>query len=92
MILNFKNILIYLLILPLIGILNLLVIPAWNRTLLKQITLIFSCLIFIISLLLWIWFNKSLGNFQFVNKIFWVPNLNLNLVVGIDGISLFFFY
>nr|QYC61832.1 NADH dehydrogenase subunit 4 [Paralia sulcata] len=91
MILNPKNILICLLILPLIGILSLLVIPAWNKTLLKQITLIFSCLIFIISLLLWVWFNKSLGNFQFVNKVFWVPNLNLNLVVGIDGISLFFF-
>jgi len=91
MIFNTENIIIYLLILPLIGILSLLITPSWNRVLLKQITLSFSCLIFLLSLFLWIWFNKSLGNFQFVNKIFWVPNLNLNLVIGIDGISLFFF-
>lgn len=90
MIFNFKNIILFLLILPLIGILNLLIIPSWNKILLKQITLVYSCFIFLLSLLLWIWFDKSLGSFQFVNKIFWVPNLNFNLVVGIDGISLFF--
>jgi proton-translocating NADH-quinone oxidoreductase chain M len=40
-------------------------------------------------LLLWVWFDKSTAKFQFVDQIFWVPSLNLNLTVGIDGISLF---
>merc|ERR1712161_47032 len=39
---------------------------------------------------LWIFFNKSIGTFQFVNKFFWIPILNLNFTIGVDGISLFF--
>ena len=31
-----------------------------------------------------------MGTFQFVSKFLWVPTLNLNFVLGIDGISLFF--
>ena len=34
--------------------------------------------------------NKFLIDFQFVNKILWAPNLNINLLLGVDGISLFF--
>jgi len=90
MFLNTQNIIIYLLILPIIGILSLSMIPSWNKLLLKQIALFFSCLTFIISLFLWVWFNKSLGQFQFSYKLFWIPNLNLNFTIGIDGISLFF--
>jgi proton-translocating NADH-quinone oxidoreductase chain M len=90
MFLTTQNIILYLLISPIIGILSLLMIPAWNKLLLKQIALFFSFLTFIISLFLWIWFNKSLGQFQFSYKLLWIPNLNLNFTIGIDGISLFF--
>lgn len=88
--LNTKNIIIYLLIFPLLGILNLTLIPSWNKLLLKKLGLTFSCITFLTSLFLWIWFNKSTGNFQFVYKMFWVPYLNLNFTVGVDGVSLFF--
>ena len=88
--LNLKNIVIVILILPLIGILHIITIPSWNKLLLKQSALIFSFLTFLLSLFLWIWFNKSIGTFQFVSKFFWIPYLNLNFILGIDGISLFF--
>jgi NADH-quinone oxidoreductase subunit M len=42
------------------------------------------------SLLLWGGFQKSTSSFQFVVKFFWLPSLNLNFVLGVDGISLFF--
>jgi len=58
--------------------------------LLRLIALNISCLTFIFSLFLWIFFNKSIGTFQFVSKFLWIPILNLNFVLGIDGISLFF--
>lgn len=90
MILSVKNILIYLIISPLLGILIIIFIPTWNKILLKKTALFFSSLSFIISLFLWVLFNKSLGYFQFVYKIYWIPNLNLNCTIGIDGISLFF--
>lgn len=85
-----ENILINLFILPLIGVFLLLVTPATKHTLLKKIAFNVSCLIFIFSLFVWVFFNKCTGTFQFVVKCFWVKSLNLNLILGIDGISLFF--
>ena len=90
MFINPQNIIIYLLMLPLVGILFLIVLPSWNHLLLKKIALLFSSLTFILSLFLWVWFNASLGQFQFLFKWTWVSNLNLNFTVGVDGVSLFF--
>ena len=85
-----KNILLYLFILPLVGISFLFITPSNRHLLLKQIAFSTSCITFIVSLLIWIFFNKFTGNFQFVTQVFWVNSLNLNLTLGIDGISLFF--
>lgn len=85
-----ENLLVYTLIFPVFGILLLLFIPSSKKKLLKVIALNFSCFSFISSLLLWGFFQKSAGSFQFVIKFFWLPNLNLNFTIGVDGISLFF--
>lgn len=90
MFINTQNIIFYLLILPLFGILSLLLIPSWNNLLLKKTALLFSSLTFILSLFLWVWFNASLGQFQYTSKLTWISSLNLNFTVGVDGISLFF--
>ena len=45
---------------------------------------------FSLSLLLWGFFEKSTASFQFICTFFWLPNLNLNFTIGVDGISLFF--
>ena len=87
---SIKNLLIYTLMFPVIGILILVILPNRNEKLLKLIALNFSCFSFISSLLVWIFFQKSTGSFQFVAKIFWLPTLNINFILGIDGISLFF--
>ena len=86
----FENILFYLLVSPLIGVLLLSILPSREKDLLKLIALNFSFIPFIGFLFIWMFFQKSLTNFQFVTKVFWLPNLNLNLTLGIDGISLFF--
>ncbi len=85
-----ENLLFYIFLAPLFGILMLLVTPSNQKTILKIIALNFSYLPFIGSLILWGSFDKSIGTFQFVNKIFWLPILNLNLTLGLDGVSLFF--
>ena len=85
-----KNLLSYILILPLLGALLLIPVPSANKLLLKQIALFFSSMTFVMSIIVWVFFNKSVGTFQFVNKFFWIPILNLNFPLGIDGISLFF--
>ena len=90
MIFNLQNILLNILFIPLIGVILLLFCSYNNNNMLKIIALSISSLNFLLSILLWVFFDKSTGDFQFVNKILWVPNLNINLTVGVDGISLFF--
>jgi len=41
-------------------------------------------------LFLWVFFNNSIGTFQYVEKFLWIPILNINFPIGLDGISLFF--
>lgn len=87
---NYVNVLLYANMIPLIGILILIFINPKQIKLIKIISLHFSSLPFLIFLLLWSGFKKSLGTFQFVTKVLWIPILNLNITLGIDGISLFF--
>ena len=83
-------ILLYILLIPLLGSAILVATPYNKKDLLKKIALNCSCLTFIFSLFLWICFDKSRGIFQFVAHMLWINNLNLNIKLGIDGISLFF--
>ena len=85
-----KNILVYTLCLPLVGTLFLLCSPSSNQKFLKTVALNFSCATFVLSLFLWIFFNKSIGTFQYVSSFFWIPIFNINFSIGLDGISLFF--
>jgi NADH-quinone oxidoreductase subunit M len=85
-----KNLLVIILLLPLAGIIFLSFIPSYNRTVLKSTAFQITCQLFILSLFLWFFFDKSLGSFQYVGKFFWMSSLNLNFTFGIDGISLFF--
>jgi NADH:ubiquinone oxidoreductase subunit 4 (subunit M) len=86
----FSRYLFYLVIIPLIGTLIMIFINPEKQRLLKILALNFSALPFIGFLLVWGGFKKSIGTFQFVTKILWIPILNLNITLGIDGISLFF--
>nr|YP_010164021.1 NADH dehydrogenase subunit 4 [Thalassiosira nordenskioeldii]QRK25924.1 NADH dehydrogenase subunit 4 [Thalassiosira nordenskioeldii] len=88
--LNISSLLVFITVLPLVGTFLLLCVPSSNHPLLKSIALNVSCFTYVMSLFLWIFFNKSIGSFQFVNKLLWIPFLNLNFSVGVDGISLFF--
>ncbi len=86
----YQNILFYTSLIPLIGILLLLFINSEQQKLMKIVALNFSTLPFLSFLLIWGAFKKSVGTFQFVTTLFWIPVLNLNINLGVDGISLFF--
>ena len=86
----FQDILFYLTIIPLIGTSIIIFINPEKQRVLKILALNFSSLPFIGFLFVWGGFKKSIGTFQFVTKILWIPILNLNITLGIDGISLFF--
>lgn len=89
---NIKNLLLYILIFPIFGILLLLFIPSRQEQLLKFVALNSTCLSFTGSLLLWGLFQNSIGSFQFVVNLIWIPIFNINITLGVDGISLFFIF
>lgn len=84
------KILLYIILLLLFFIISLLFISKHNVLLLKQLTLLYSFIIFIFTLLLWIFFNNEIGNFVYVVNIPWLSIFNIYYSLGIDGISIFF--
>jgi len=78
------------LVLPLVGALNLCILPSDKIRTIKTVGLSYSLITFLLSLFLWINFDCSTAQFQFVDEITWLDNLNIHFYTGIDGISLFF--
>src|SRR5262245_1064316 len=42
---------------------------------------------FLVSLPLWIWFDRTKDGFQFVEKADWIPSIGVSYFFGVDGIS-----
>lgn len=83
-----------LLCLPFFGCLFLLCIPKTKTYFIRSFSLCLSLFVFLYSLLLWIQFDGTTAQFQFVENVLrthWLrPSDNMSLYLGIDGISLFF--
>jgi NADH-ubiquinone oxidoreductase chain 4 len=80
-----------LLLIPIIGSLLLLIIPEnsiENKIRMKRITLITMLINFIISIYIWLEFDSSTSQYQFVYEFIDLSYCHLN--IGIDGISLYF--
>jgi NADH-quinone oxidoreductase subunit M len=78
---------------PLVGIFFILLIRGDEETTARNaraIALWTSVVTFLVSLGIWINFDNSTSEFQFVEKIIWIPSLDLTYHVGVDGISMFF--
>ena len=49
-----------------------------------------SFVTFIVSLFLWTGFDRSSADFQFVERVDWIPAFNISYHMGVDGISMMF--
>ena len=80
-----------LLLIPILGSLLLLLIPEnsiENKSKIKDIAVTTSILNFILSLVLWVQFDSSISDYQFVYEFTQLSFCPFNL--GIDGISLYY--
>ncbi|MGZ5027347.1 MAG: complex I subunit 4 family protein [Methylobacter sp.] len=76
-------------LLPLLG--AFIVAVTCNIRLAKNIALLFAALELIATAIVVQQFNVGLGNdFQLVERHAWIPNLNIEYLVGVDGISVLF--
>src|SRR3982750_1031688 len=76
--------------LPIAGALLLMLVrDADNKeTVVRQIALVISLLVFAETLLLWARFNPASADFQFVERHAWIPAFGIEYAVGVDGISM----
>ena len=73
-----------------LGIVGLIFLPSSQKLIMRQYALGITSLVFVLSLFLWLGFDHSTSKFQFVVDWLWLPVANINLTLGVDGISLFF--
>jgi len=79
--------------LPLIGALAILLIRGDEAVVARnaRATALWTSLAtFVVSIFLWVGFDNSTADFQFVEKVAWIPSFGLNYHMGVDGISVFF--
>jgi NADH-quinone oxidoreductase subunit M len=56
----------------------------------RQVALWTSLINFLLSLFIWIHFDSNTSDYQFVEFGIWMPSININYKMGIDGISMLF--
>ena len=54
----------------------------------KMVSLWTSVITFLVSVVLYFNFDNSITDFQFVEKVNWLPNSGISYLMGVDGISL----
>src|SRR3546814_4268739 len=79
--------------LPLVGVLFILTVRGNEDTVARNArwaALWTSVATFLVSLLLWLNFDTSTAEFQFVERFEWLPAYNIAYHMGVDGISMLF--
>lgn len=87
---NTSNFLVFTIFTPIIGASLLMFIPNLSFNLCRITALTSTSITFLLSLLVWLYFDDMSLNFQFIISFVWFPSFNLYYILGIDGISIFF--
>jgi NADH-quinone oxidoreductase subunit M len=72
----------------LLGLVVILFIPPERKTLIRWVSAFFSGLALFLSVFLFIAYDRSLGGLQFVEKVLWIPSLDISYFNGLDGFNL----
>ncbi len=75
---------------PILGGLALLFIDQNNKKLIKLLSLIFSLITLLLSILLLIYFDSSYYSLQFIEKVAWITNIDIYYYLAVDGFSVLF--
>ena len=74
--------------LPLAGAVVVALLPKESRQAIRVVAALFSAVPLALSLMLFTNFNYASDSPQFVEKALWIPELNIQYFVGVDGLSL----
>jgi NADH-quinone oxidoreductase subunit M len=74
--------------LPLIGAVVIALLPKDSERGPKWVAAIFSCAALIVSLVVFLQFDRAAYGPQFVERYLWMPTLNIQYYLGVDGLNL----
>ncbi|MBN2470319.1 MAG: NADH-quinone oxidoreductase subunit M [Anaerolineae bacterium] len=74
--------------LPLVGAVVMLLLPRGDKRLVRWVALGFSIVEFLLTLYLWMSYDRAAGGFQFVENTPWFGLLGSSWHLGVDGISI----
>ena len=72
---------------PLAGALLLLLVNKQNENAIRWIANVTALIGFVISVPLWFWYNPQGPEFQFQERLPWIPSIGADYFIGIDGLS-----
>jgi NADH-quinone oxidoreductase subunit M len=72
---------------PLVGAFLLLFVSKRNETAIKWIANLFALAGFLVSVPLWFWYNAQDPQYQFVERVPWIPSIGAEYFLGVDGFS-----
>jgi NADH-quinone oxidoreductase subunit M len=83
-----NGILNWILWLPVIGMVGVLLTPKAKENAIKMVTLVTTSITLLLSVLLYLKFDTTTADMQFVTKIPWIAQFHINYFIGIDGITM----
>jgi len=72
---------------PLAGALVLLLVNKQRENAIRWTANLVAFAGFVISVPLWFWYNPQSGDFQFVERLPWIPSVGAEYFLGVDGLS-----
>ncbi|MBP1607317.1 MAG: proton-translocating NADH-quinone oxidoreductase, chain, partial [Acidobacteria bacterium] len=72
---------------PLVGAVVLLFVSKKQEDLIRWIANLFAFIGFVVSVPLWFWYQPSGPQFQFVERMPWIPSVGADYFLGVDGFS-----
>ena len=74
--------------LPLLGAAVVMALPAHDATLIRRVALGFTIPTLLLGIALFAGFDRTVTDFQYVDKTPWIASYNIQYFVGVDGISI----
>ncbi len=82
------NYLLWIIFLPLVGAILIALIPGLSERAIKYLAALSAAVPLLLSVIAFVNFDKSIAGFQFQEKVSWIPAINANFHLGVDGLSL----
>ncbi len=83
-----NGILNWILWLPIIGMVGVILTPKAKENTIRMVTLVTTFITMVLSVLLYVKFDTTTADMQFVTKIPWISQFHINYFIGIDGITM----